>query len=285
MWLIYALLNPLSESLKGMIARKISSDTEPLLIALFSTMIPALFYLPVLFFIDLNLSSEYWLYFLPTAIINVAANILYMHALREGEISLVVPMLSFTPVFLLVTSPLIVGEYPDITGIAGILLVVAGSYSLNLKRGNKGMLEPFRALLKNRGARYMLIISFLWSFSANFDKAAANVSSMWQHMSLMMIFIASSIAFIAFFQKKIQPAEIKTRFWYLVLIGAFSTATLFLHFKALMMALVAYVVTLKRLTGLMSVFLGVFFLKEKGVKERMTGALIMFAGVVLIVLF
>jgi drug/metabolite transporter (DMT)-like permease len=53
---------------------------------------------------------------------------------------------------------------------------------------------------------------------------------------------------------------------------------------ALSLTLVAYVIALKRLSGLISVFLGYYFLKERKIKERLLGAFIMFLGVLLIVL-
>jgi drug/metabolite transporter (DMT)-like permease len=41
---------------------------------------------------------------------------------------------------------------------------------------------------------------------------------------------------------------------------------------------------MKRLSGMMSVVLGHFFLKEAGIRERLLGAVIMFIGVLFILL-
>jgi len=89
------------------------------------------------------------------------------------------PILSFTPVFLLVTSFAILGEVPTVFGLAGICLVAAGSYML-AANGAPGRdsprAAPFRTLLSDRGIQFMLIVAFLYSISVNYDKVVVEKS-------------------------------------------------------------------------------------------------------------
>ena len=64
-------------------------------------------------------------------------------------------MLAFTPLFLLVTSPLTLGEFPSPAGVGGLMCVALGSYVLNLRERRKGFWGPVRALWTNRSARLM----------------------------------------------------------------------------------------------------------------------------------
>ena len=96
--------------------------------------------------------------------------IFYMKAIKASDLSITVPMLTFSPLFLLITSPLTLGEFPNLFGLFGILFIVAGSYMLNIKQRKEGWLVPFKALLSQNGPKFMLIVAFLWSISANFDK-------------------------------------------------------------------------------------------------------------------
>ncbi|MCZ0904811.1 EamA family transporter, partial [Microcoleus sp. HI-ES] len=50
------------------------------------------------------------------------------------------------------------------------MLIVSGSYLLNIKEKSKGYLAPFKALLDEPGPKLMLIVAFLWSITSNFDK-------------------------------------------------------------------------------------------------------------------
>ena len=53
---------------------------------------------------------------------------------------------------------------------------------------------------------------------------------------------------------------------------------------AISLTLVTYVIAIKRTSVIMSVLWGAIIFKEKGIKERLVGAVIMVLGVVLIVL-
>ena len=102
---------------------------------------------------------------------------LYGLALKAGDLSLTLPMLAFTPLFLLVTSPLTLGEFPEPGGLCGIALVVAGAYVLNLRERKSGVLGPIKALWTRRGPRLMLAVAAIWSIGANLDKLGLRASS------------------------------------------------------------------------------------------------------------
>ena len=57
-------------------------------------------------------------------------------------------MISFTPLFLVVTAFVLLHESPSLIGIAGIVTIVTGSYVLNLSSAHRGWADPFRAILK-----------------------------------------------------------------------------------------------------------------------------------------
>lgn len=284
MWVIFAILNPISEAFRSLFIKKASRGVDPLIISWANNLIPLIIFLPFLFFIELKFSIEFWSAFAGTVIINIVALVLYMRALAEGEISKVMPMLSFTPLFLLATGPLMTGEFPNKWGLVGVILVVFGSYLLNINLKKRDILYPFKELLKNKGTRYMLAVSFIWSFSANFDKISIQNSSIFQHIALMNIFIFSALSIILKFSNKFNFKNIKSERKNLIFVSLFTTGAYVFHMTALSLTLVAYVVALKRMSGMLSVFLGYFFLKEENIKERLLGSSVMFAGVLLILL-
>jgi len=59
------------------------------------------------------------------------------------------PFLSFTPLFLLLFSRIVPGEAASSAGIAGIALIVLGGYALNLSSLRTGVLEPFKAVVRD----------------------------------------------------------------------------------------------------------------------------------------
>ncbi len=282
MWILFASLNPLAESFRNVFSKKASKKADPLLIAWYNNLIPLICFFPFIFFVELKFTTTFFVALTISGFINIAAVILYHRAISKGDISLVVPMLSFTPLFLLFTSPLIVGEFPDEYGLAGIILIVIGSYLLNSKE--KGIIKPLTALVYNKATRYMLIVALIWSVSANYDKVALKESSIIQFVVFINIFVFSGITIFALAKKKLTKETIKSDPVNLIFIGAFTALAYFFHMNALSLTLVAYVIAIKRMSGPLTVLFGHIFLKEDNIKERLLGSLIMLAGVFLIVL-
>jgi uncharacterized membrane protein len=107
-----------------------------------------LFLLFVLIFIELpGLGKKYWFALLINGSLNVVTTILYMKAIKHSGLSCVISLVAFMPLFLLLTSPLMVGELPTFFGLIGILLIVVGSYVLNINQKHKSYFAPFCALL------------------------------------------------------------------------------------------------------------------------------------------
>jgi len=256
-----------------------------MLISLANNGIPMLFFSPAVFIADFKFNEHYFTGLIISALINIAAVLLYHKALSEGDISEVVPMLSFTPLFLLVSSPLLVGEFPSVYGVIGVLLLVAGSYLMNINNLKQGIIRPFRSLLKNKGTRYMLIVALMWSISANFDKIAITNSSVWQYAFTINVLITAGIATIVVAKGKFSTEQIKMEKVNLLMVGLFTTAGFYVHMTALSLTLVAYVIAFKRMGGMISVVYGRVFLGEQNLRARLLGASLMFAGVLFILLF
>ncbi len=285
MWILFALLNPVSEALRSVFIKRASGNVDPILISWSNNVIPFILFPPMLLLIELKFNVYFWIGFLGSGIIQVINTILYMRAISKGDISTVMPMLSFTPLVLLVASPFTIGEFPSAIGLIGILLVVSGSYLLNLDLTKMNPLEPFRAIIKNKGTRYMLVVATLWGISGVFDKISINNSSVLQHITFLNVLVFITMTVIVVSQKKFDLPKMKESKVDLFLVSLFTTGSYLFHYIALSLTLVAYVVSMKRISGVFAVFLGAYYFKEQNIKQRLLGSIIMFAGVLFIVFF
>lgn len=285
MWVLFAVLNPLSDSFRNLFGKRASGTIDPLLISWSNNIIPFILFFPGFFLIDFVWNRDFIIGLLGSGLLNTAAVILYFRAISSSDISIVVPMLSFTPLFLLVTSPIMIGEFPQPAGLVGVLLIVGGSYLLNVKAVRGGLLKPLKALLEDKGARYMLGAALIFSFTANFDKTAVTASSVPQYIISLNAFIVVSISILILLTRKFSLSALKSEKRNLLMMGALTACTFIFHMTALSMTLVAYVVSIKRSSGMISVILGGLFLKEKDIKDRAAGASIMFIGVLIIIFF
>jgi uncharacterized membrane protein len=227
--------------------------------------------------------------------INLVATVLFYRALATTDLSLCIPMLAFTPVFLILTSFLILGELPSPAGVLGILLVTAGAYLLNLEyRDGKpcNLKSPFESLLTHRGLQTMLLVAFLYSISVNYDKQVVTESDPIFGSAIVLLLLGVAFLLLAIgtgsglYGSGSEPVEFSRPSSRQVLIFpvfgfilAFEAITINLAYT---MAIVPYVISLKRLSVFFSVLFGGLLLGERQLAGRMTGAVVMIAGAVVI---
>ena len=217
--------------------------------------------------------------------IELLALILYFKALKVSPLGLTVPFLALTPLFLMVLPYLLLGERISLSGGVGIILITAGSYTLNLHRRSSGLLAPFRAILKERGSICMIVVAVLYSFTATLGKKAISCSS--------PLFFAGLYPILLFFC--LTPVALWKGRHELRLMGAhglvratmlpalFSLGETITGVIALGLTNVAYMIAVKRLSLLMGIVYGHLLFREEGLRERLAGGGLMVAGVALIV--
>src|SRR6056297_345837 len=285
-WFFFAFLTALFRSLTDVTGKIGLKKIDEYLVswALFLFALP--FVSTLLFFTEIPpLNTKFWIALITGGSLNVLTNLLYMRAIKLSDLSLTIPLVTFTPLFLLITSPIIVNEFPGIFGIIGIFLIVAGSYSLNFKEKSKGYLAPFKALLNEKGPRLMLLVAFIWSITSNIDKVGIQNSSEFFWPVAINAFITIGFIPVVLLKSKGISRQIRKNYKVLFGIGFFHGLMIVVHMIAVSMTLVAYVISIKRTGAIMSVLFGALFFKEKGLKQRLTGSIIMIAGVIMITLF
>ena len=179
------------------------------------------------------------------------------------------------------------GEIPPPIKFFGVLLIVIGSYLLNVSAISGGIIKPFARLLKDQGVLYFLLATLIWSVTPIFQKKAIFETSPQIPLFASFtgaIFVAIILAPFAFksaigYANKIP----KLAKWFLIFAtgGAFAQ---YAAFAAFSLANLAYVTPVLRLSGVFTIILAGKVLKEKNIGERLIGAAVMLAGVLIIVL-
>jgi len=177
-WIALSLLTAFCEASKDIFSKKGLRDANVYIIAWAYRLYALPFLIPLLWFIDIpKIQQGFWLALILGGGLNVLTTILYTKSISYSDLSVSVPMVAFTPLFLLLTSPIILGEFPKFMGLVGVLLIVIGSYFLNIKEIKNGFWAPLKSLLKEKGSRYMLMVAFIWSITSNLDKMGIQGSS------------------------------------------------------------------------------------------------------------
>lgn len=221
-----------------------------------------------------------------SATINCTANVMVFKAYKLSEASVISPLTNLLPVLLLGTSYLMFRTVPSPAGVVGVSLVVAGMYYASV-HNKHDLFHPFRAIWREKGARYMLGVVLLWSISTNIDKIALHSVSpqMDSFFSVTLGFV-----FISIYAKlRLSPAQKRYHVfrrwgWHIAAISLFSTVSVLLQLHAIQMASTSYVLALKRSDTIFTVLLGCLFLKEQSPYRRLAGATAGVAGIAIIFL-
>ncbi len=301
-WFPLALLGAVSQATYSLFVKVFLRWISPFYLAGYSFLAASLILFPVVFFSGIPPLGEG---LVPAAVatvtINTVATILFYRALSTSDLSLCVPILAFTPVFLILTSFLILGEIPSPAGTAGILLVTIGALLLTQQSGqgqSASLLTPFRTLRHDQGVRFMLIVAFLYSLSVNYDKEVVINSSPLFASAFILFLLGIVFLLIAFLMRtksssaaresgRPDPAPAPLPFtcspvFIYGAVGLILAVEGISINTAYTLAIVPYVITIKRLSIFFSVLFGGLLLHEQHIRGRMSGALIMIAGAVII---
>lgn len=282
-WLILGIFTAFFEAVKDVFGKQNLKKSDEYVVAWSLAFFSVIFLTPWVIYTGIPaLNTQFWIALLIGGSINAVTAILYIKAIKVSDLSLTVPLVALTPLFMLLTSPLIVGEYPNFFDYIGIFLIVTGSYLLNIKEKSQGYLAPFKALLEEPGPKLMLIVAFLWSITSNFDKIGVKNSSpiFW----LFSLFSTMSVLLLPMLLHKTpNPSQkILKQLPMLAAMGFFNAIGVLCQMQALTLTLVVQVIAIKRTSVLMGVLFGHFIFKEQDIQQRLLGAAIMVFGVFVI---
>jgi drug/metabolite transporter (DMT)-like permease len=309
LWIFLALLGAVANAAYFIIIKKYISALDPRILTGIGFTIGGI----LLFAISASLGfpaigPEFFPAVAITVVLNICGLSLIFKALSSSDLSLSVPMLSFTPVFLIGTSYVILHEAPSFFGFLGICIIVSGSYVLNISAGHEHVLDPIRSMMRNRASWYMLLVAFLFAVSINFDKIALLNSDPFFGMALTVMSIGIAFLLISAYSlmirrnknKDLPPCPVKKegeqeipalgvpqkQFAILtLLIGLFVAIEAASINVAYTLQIVPYVIAIKRLSIIFMVLYGTIVLAEGDITKRVTGAVIMVFGAMIILLF
>jgi drug/metabolite transporter (DMT)-like permease len=285
LWLILSLLTAMAVSSQEAFAKKFFSHLSPYEMSAYQLIYSLPLFLTFLPWVHMPpLDMTFFGAFLASIPLNGIAFLLHMLAIKLSPLSLTLPYLAFTPVFMIVTGFIFLDETPNIYGIGGLFFICIGSYILNLSPGNRTLLGPIKFFFRETGSWVMLIVAFLYSFAAVIGKMGILHSSpMFFSVSFFSVFNILMILFLLSI-RKIRLKTFSQEPLKGALVGCFLFVHILLHGFAVSMITAAYMISVKRLSVLFGVIYGWILFKEKNIMIRLSGALFMVAGAILIII-
>lgn len=231
------------------------------------------------------ITTRFWLHFAWVLPLTTIAMVMHFRAVHMSPLSLTMPFLAFTPVFVILTGQLMLGETLGSMGIVGILLVVAGGYIINIDAARYGALGPIRAIFREPGSAMMLFVAALYGVCSVGGKLLIlNASPMFAAMFLFSLY-GPLLTILLTVSGKVSFKALTAKPGLGIIIGLMIFAEIICHNLAISMIAAAYMVTIKRMAGIFSVIYGWLLFREHGIKYRLVGTVIMTGGAVVIALW
>jgi len=285
LWFFLSLLTALAVATSDALSKIALKDCDAETIAWVRWAFALPFLLCFLPFIEIpELDRQFWFIVFIALPLEITAIILYMKAIKVSPLSLTIPFLALTPVFLIITSFVFLGEFPDSSGIAGIMFIATGAYLLNVEKFREGIWAPLKAINNEKGSKLIILVALIYSITSNLGKMAILHSSPLffaiSYTFLLTLFLAPFV----WSRRRKEGVLFKVKPLLFVMIGLAYAVMLICHFWAISLIEVAYMISIKRTSMIFSVIYGWLLFREENMRQRLLGSSVMAAGVALILL-
>lgn len=236
-----------------------------------------------LFFVGIHIHSNlFYLGLIGFTFSTILGHYFQVKALDNLPLSIVSPLGAFFPVLMVIVAVFTLGEIPSLLGFLGVLIVVAGSYTLTLKSMDN-FFEPLIFLFKNKKVWFKHFANISWVIAAVFLKIALTNVEIFSGMFILSA-VVGFVALASFWLYAPQENLFRCK----SLLYGMGFIRLFQNIFQWILYTVVFLGYASAFTNISLIFLviaGKFYFKEKQGWERIISALVMYAGIQLILLY
>ncbi len=279
MGLIAALLSTIFVTAKDVASKRLASRVDGTVSA-FASFFFALPYYAILLAVmygtgleTFTVKSGFYVFIIFRSLSDTLAEWMKMHALTEGDLSVVTSFLSLYPVILLFTSPLITGDPLPPGAIYSTLVIVAGTLLLVYQPRSSEKKIPVRSLFLALGA------AFFFSINTSLDRMAAQTGSPVFSGFLMTLLAGVFLTGPLIRRPGWRPALVQNTGGFLYR-GFWELAFMVSKLYALTVLPAPYLVAITRISLLFSIIGGKLVFKEEDFTRRFVAGIAICGGVI-----
>lgn len=287
MWIFWALFSAIVVALRRPLEKKVINNMHHFTFGLLVQYVS----LPVLLAATLlsgamrnplSLGAAFWL---PVLVVSTGFyplnSYLYKQAMKNSDLSSVLPLQSLLPVFALGLAWVTLGERPSLLAAAGVLCTVLGIYALGLK--GKRLHHPLTPFKQDTSSRAMLAGVLLVSFVSLLDKIALQAANPLMYSLASTIGAIITLHFSVFVSRQKLTMQLAQFAKPMELIGSLQGITYATYLLAVSMGPLAYVSALRSTNILMGSVLGILVLGETLTKAKILSYMCIVFGAMLLV--
>jgi drug/metabolite transporter (DMT)-like permease len=228
------------------------------------------------------LPGDFWLYSILGGLAGGIGNGFLVKALEKGDLSVLGPINAYKSVVGLIVGIILLHEIPGVTGLLGVALIIYGSYFVLDTTEDRFSW----ALLRRPEIQFRLWAMVLTAIEAVFAKKVILASSTtvaflswsWFGMVFAFLFLLMNSVNVKTGVRKLSGSDVSKFIYLVICIGIMQITTNY----SLQEIEVGYALAFFQLSIIVSVLLGHKIFKEKDIRKKLIGSVIMIAGSVLL---
>ena len=230
-----------------------------------------------------ELPQQFWVYAVLGGIVGALGNGFLVKALQKGDLSVLGPINSYKSVVGIIAGIFLLGEFPNLWGILGIVLIIYGSYFVLDTTKERFSI----ALLKKSEIQFRLWAMILTAVEAVFVKKVI-VASSTTTAFMTWCYSGAFFSFVLLFiykpglSKEIEKISRTDVYKYIFLVICIGIMQLTTNYAIEHMD-VGYALSLFQLSTIISVFFGYRFFQEQDIRKKLVGSAVMIIGSVVII--
>ena len=286
-WFTLALISAVLSAAASILEKKTLFTYDALEFSFILSAFNLLFSLPFFFYIDYSsVTAVSLLVLFFKSILGVLAFWCVMLALKNLEISGALPLMVLTPGLVAFFAFLFLGESLSGLEIAGMLLLLSGTYILEMKV-EESLIHPVKVFMKSKSHHYIIFALLLFTVTSLMDKALLSRFKMtpYTFMAFQQLFFA--FIFLIIFSAKTKSLKLNfPKFvlnWHiLAVIGIITIGYRYTQIESVKIAPVALVLSVKRISVFIAAIGGGKIFREQSLLKKAIATIILIAGAILI---
>ncbi len=283
--LLLLLLRILSNPIGNVFQKKLAErQNHPLFVNFFTFLLLAVLSLVAAPWADWTVVSIHSLKYATLAgVFCAVGNSFMLKALRGGDLSVLGPINAYKSVIGVVMGIILLGEMPNVWGLVGMGLIIGGSYFV--LDTVEGRCSP--ALLRNSHIRYRLLAMLLTAIEAVFIKKVILYSSplvsfffwSWFGAAFSLLLCLTKVN-IRHEMERLKRRHLRAYLAIVLCLGTtqFTAGYIFARMN------VGYALALFQLSSIVSIVLGWRIFRERDIRKKLVGAVIMLLGSTILIL-
>lgn len=226
----------------------------------------------------------YLIYLTIEVLLVACSTLLYFRAIQVTPISLCMPYISFTPVFLIPMGYWVNNEATSLEKGVGVVLIFIGSIAMHRLLFANGWLEPIKAIWRERGCFYMLVVALVNAITNPIDARLVRMTDAFAQAAAFGLGMCVFFTVLLIARKADAGKVIRSVPMWAMLAGALEAVALIFQLSSHNHIAVVYTISIKRAGIILVILLGWMVFKEKNIGDKLIAASVMLVGVLIIYL-